>query len=51
MVSIIDHLNTFMRFLFEQWQWISLVGTVLLLIWYRKTTSVLPARRASFVRR
>ncbi len=51
MESVFGHLCEFVRFLFEQWMWLSLLGTVLLLIWFRKTTSVLPARRASFVRR
>ncbi len=51
MDSLFHHLGEFVRFLCEEWIWVSLLGSVLLLVWFRKTTSVLPARRASFVRR
>jgi len=51
MESVFHTLSDFARFLFEEWMWVSLLGALLLLVWFRKTTSVLPARRASFVRR
>ncbi len=51
MESVFHNLSEFVRFLFEEWMWLSLLGALLLLVWFRKTTSVLPARRASFVRR
>jgi len=51
MESVLDHLNEFVRFLWEQWMLVSLLGSLLLLVWYRKTTSLIPTRRASFVRR
>ncbi len=51
MESVFHNLSEFVRFLFEEWMWLSLLGALLLLVWFRKTTSILPARRASFVRR
>jgi len=38
MESVFHHLSEFVRFLF-QWMWLSLLGMLLLLVWYRKTTS------------
>jgi hypothetical protein len=51
MESVFHHLGEFARFVVEQWMWLSLLGALLLLVWYRRATSPLPARRPSFARR
>ncbi len=51
MESIFEHLSEFVRFLSEESVLIILVGSLLFFIWYRKATSPLPTRRASFGRR
>ena len=51
MESVFHLLGEFVRFLFEEWTWLSLLGVLLLLLWYREAISPLPARPASLARR
>jgi hypothetical protein len=51
MESHLDHLGAFVRLLFEQWTVVLLIGSLLLLCWFRGATSSQPHRKASFVGR
>jgi hypothetical protein len=51
MESQLDYLRAFVRLLFEQWTVVVLIGSLLLLRWFRGATSSQPHRKPSFARR
>ena len=51
METFLDYLREFVRFSFEQWKWVLLIGALLLFRWFHGATSSQSGGRPSFARR
>jgi hypothetical protein len=51
METFLDYLREFVRFSFEQWKWVLLIGALLLFRWFHGATSSQSRRGPSFARR
>ena len=47
----LTHLAQFTYFLFERWEGLSILGAVVVLLWYRRATSPIPGMKPSYGRR